>query len=178
MKFITDPPTLENLKSLYQSEMYQNLLKVFSKRSKLKLDNRDYDDATIQILLNYAQRRYMVLNIPFAEVFSEFEKNKSALLAYFIATTEFFNEEDENPDGEFPEGEEPGEENKSKVKETFGIARTFFIDKFCEFYLLKTGDKERLLSFLKATRMPFAKKYASQIEKLYQQALSCQEPFE
>ena len=116
----------------------------------------------------------MILNIPFDEVLLEFEKSKDDFLKYQIAATEFFNEKDNDiPDGEFPKGEEPDEDDKLEVVEVFGIDKTFFVDKFCEFYLLRTGDKERLLHFLKTTRMPFAKKYAGQITKLYKQTISC-----
>ena len=40
IKFIKNPPTVENLKSLYDSEMYQNMLDEFAKRTKHELDNR------------------------------------------------------------------------------------------------------------------------------------------
>ena len=173
IKFIKNPPTPENLKSLYESEMYQSFLNEFVKHSKHKLDNRAYNNDRVNILLNHYRRRYLILNLPFEEVLLEFGKNKGEFLKYEIMATAFFIEEtDDNPDGEFPDGEEPGEDDKSKVIETFGIDKTFFIDKFCEFYLLKTGDNERLLHFLKTTRMPYAKKYAGQIKKLYKQAVS------
>ena len=173
IKFIKNPPTVENLKSFYESDMYQDLLSEFAKRSKHKLDNREQNTTVLFNKLTRYQNRYLILNIPFEEVLSEFEKNKDDFLNYQIAAIAFFNEEvDENPDGEFPKGEEPDEDDKSEVIEVFGIDKTFFIDKFCEFYLLKTGDKERLLHFLKTTRMPFAKKYAGQITKLYNQNAS------
>lgn len=172
IKFIKNPPTVEDLKSLYESKMYQNLLNEFEKRSKHKLDTRKEDPTRLFNKLTYIKRRYLILNIPFGEVLSEFEINKDVFLDYHIAMTEFFNEEsDESLDGEFPEGEEPGKEDKPEVEEVFGIDRTFLLDKFCEFYLLKTGDKERLLHFLKTTRMPYAKKYAGQITKLYKQTM-------
>ena len=168
IKFIKNPPTVANLKSLYESEQYQDLLVEFDKRSKHKLDNREQNQTALFTKLTRYQKRYLILNIPFEEVLSEFEKNRDEFLNYKIATIAFLNEkEDENPDGEFPKVEELGEEDKSETIEVFGIDKTFFIDKFCEFYLLKTGDKERLLHFLKTTKMPLAKKYAGQITKLY-----------
>jgi hypothetical protein len=171
IKFIKNPPTVENLKSLYESEMYQNLLNEFAERSEQKLDNREYSNDKINILLNRAQKRYLILNIPFEEVLSEFENSKDEFLNYQITVTDFFTKkEDKNPDGEFPKGEKPEKDDKSEVIEVFGLSKTFLIDKFCEFYLLKIGDNERLLHFLNTTRMPFAKKYTGQITKLYKQA--------
>ena len=173
IKFIKYPPTVENLKSLYNSEMYQSLLNEFAKRTKHELDNREQNLTALFNKLTHSRRRYMILNVPFDEVLSEFEKSKDDFLKYQIAATIFFSENDKHPDGEFPKGEESDEDDKSEVEEVFGIDKTFLIDKFCEFYLLRTGDKERLLHFLKTTRMPFAKKYAGQITKLYQQTFSC-----
>jgi hypothetical protein len=174
IKFIKNPPTVENLKSLYESDMYQGLLSEFAEHSKHKLDNREQNQIALLNKLTRYQKRYLILNIPFEVVLSEFEKNKSEFLNYQIAAIAFFNEEvEDNPDGEFPKGEELDKEDKSETIEVLGIDKTFFVDKFCEFYLLKTGDKERLLHFLQTTRMPFAKKYAGQIMKLYKQATSC-----
>ena len=169
---IKNLPTVENLKTLYESDVYQNLLSEFDKRSKHKLDNGKEDEAELIDMLALYRERYLILNVPFEEVWLEFEKSKDIFLDYLIATTAFFNQEDDkNSDGEFPKGEEPNEDDKSEVIEVFGIDKTFFIDKFCEFYLLKIDDKERLLHFLKTTRMPFAKKYAGQITKLYKQVI-------
>ena len=171
LKFIENPPTVEDLKSLYESDTYQNLLSEFAKLSKHKLDNRESDDSRLFNILSIIQRRYVILNIPFDEVLSEFEKQKEVLLKFTILSTNFFIEHDEDPDGEFPEGEGPDAEEKSEVIETLGIAKTFLLDKFCETYLLNLGDKERLLHFLKTTRMPQAKKYIGQISKLYNHSL-------
>jgi hypothetical protein len=168
IKFIKNPPTLENLSSLYESELYQGVLQEFAKLSKHKLDERKEDSMTLINKLNYNVRRCLILNIPFEEILSEFEIHKDNILKYWLAKAEFFMEtENEDSDGEFPKGEEPGEDDKSVVLQIFGISKTALLDIFCEFYLLKTGDKERLLHYLKTTRMPSAKKYAVQITKLH-----------
>lgn len=170
MKFIDNLPTVENLESLYNSKMYQDLLTRFDERSKHKLDTREHDRIWLLTVLTHYKGRYVILNIPFEEVLSEFEKDIDEFLEYELAATAFFiGKKDDHPDGEFPKGEQPGKDDKSVVIESFGIARSFFIDKFCEYYLLRTGDKERLLHFLKTTRMPYAKKYAGQITKIYKQ---------
>ena len=169
IKFIKNPPTVENLKSIYESEAYRNLLREFNRLSKYKLDNRDEDNDSLFNRLTRIQKRYLILNISFEEVVSGFVNNREALLEYHIVATDFFNENDDNPDGEFPKGEEPDEDDKPKTIQTLGISRTALLDRFCEFYLLKADDKERLLHFLKTTRMPGAKKYAGQITKLYKQ---------
>lgn len=173
IKFIKNPPTVNDLKSLYESETYQNLLKEYDKHAKYKLDTRTGDYMGAINMLANVQKRYLILNIPFEEVRSEFERKKEDLLKYSILKINFFNDkEDDCPDGEFPKGEEPGEDDKSVVIESFAISRFILIDNFCEFYILNIGDKERLLHFLKTTRMPQAKKFAGQITRLYKQAMT------
>ena len=170
IKFIKNPPTIEDLMVLYESDVYQTLLDEYSKRARYKLDSRPEDEMSIIKSLANAQRNYLILNIPFEEVLSEFEMRKEDLLKYSIIKINFFNNLDNNcTDGEFPEGEEPDKDDKWEVIETLGICKSFFFNNFCELYLLNTGDKERLLHFLKTIRMPYAKKYAGQITKLYKQ---------
>lgn len=171
-KFIKNPPTVSDLKHLYESKVYQDLLNEYDKRARYKSDTRQEDQMRVIHTLTNTRKRYLILNIPFEEVQSGFEQKKEELLNYCIYRINFFNDMDDgHPDGDFPEGEEPNEEEKSVVIERFGISRFFFLDCFCEFYLLNIGDKERLLHFLKATRMPQAKKFIAQITKLYKQAM-------
>ena len=40
-------PTVTELKSLYESEMYQNLLREFAKRSNRELDNNEQDESEL-----------------------------------------------------------------------------------------------------------------------------------
>ena len=172
IKFIENPPTVNDLRNLYKSEIYQNLLKEYDKRSKHKLDSRQENEMYVVNQLTSIQKRYLILNIPFKEVLSEFEQKKEELLDFFVYRINFFNDkEDDCPDGEFPKGEELDENDKSVVIEKFGISRASLIDIFCEFYLLNIGNKERLLHYLKTTRMPQAKKHAGQITKLYAQSM-------
>ncbi len=166
MKFIDNPPTTENLKELYNSTSYQNLLIEFEKQSNHKLEKEEDAVPDLYKYLNFIQRRYLILNIPFEEVCVEFEKLKEKLLGFTIRSIDFFVAEETNADGEFPEGEEPDEEEDHTYEEG-GVSRTFILDKFCEAYLLELGDKERLLHFLKTTRMPYAEQYLRQITKLY-----------
>ena len=136
-KFIKNPLTVDDLRNLYKSEIYQNLLHEYDKRSKHKLDSRQENEMSVVNQLTNIQKRYLILNIPFKEVLSEFEQKKEELLDFFVYRINFFNDkEDDCPDGEFPEGEELDEGDKSVVIEKFGVSRTFMIDIFCEFYLL------------------------------------------
>ncbi len=172
VKFIKNPPTTEDLAALYESAMYRDLLAAFEQKSGHRLDARDMDRSGLTIPLSHLKRHYLILNIPFAEVLSEFARLKETVLRFTLLSVDFFAAQEDEADGEFPAGEEPDEDDKSATVENLGIARTFMLEKFCEAYLLDTGDKARLLHFLQTTRMPNAKKYAGQIAKLYKQAVS------
>ncbi len=164
IKFIKNPPTAEDLISLYESDLYNEILTEFGK--KIRLADNSYAS---QMIRQRIQKKYLILNIPFDEVLAEIQSFKDEFLNFCIARARFY--EDRNPDGEFAEGEELEEEEKSVTIKNWGISKTFLFDNFCEFYLLKNGDKERTLHFLKTTRMPYAKKHLSEITKIYKQSL-------
>ncbi len=163
IKFIKNPTTTEDLIELYNSDLYKDILSAFGKKFELAHASSD-----LQMIRQVVARYYLILNIPFKEVLSEMKAFKHEFLSFCIEKSTFYNnKKDEHPDGEFPEGEEPDEKEKSKVIKTHGISRTFLMNNFCEFYLLKNGDKERTLHYLKTTRMPYAKKHLSEITKIY-----------
>jgi hypothetical protein len=152
-----EPPTVENLKSLYESELYQNLLSEFAERTRVlgtvqancKLDDREQDLTILLSNLAYCQRRYHILGIAFEEVLREFEKNRDNFLEYQIAVTA---------------------ENYTHFDDFPKIDKTYFIERFCEFYILQTGDFKRLLAYLAVfDKMANAKnqRYAERITKIY-----------
>ena len=152
-----EPPTVENLKSLYESELYQNLLSEFAKRTRVlgtvqancELDDREQDLTILLSNLVYCQRRYHILGIAFEKVLSEFEKNRDNFLEYQIAVMQ--------------------EDNKP-VDHYLKIEKTYLIERFCEFYILQTGDQKRLLAYLAVVnKMAHTKniKYAKRITKIY-----------
>ncbi len=160
-------PTIDDLKKIFYSDIYQQTLTDYDKIAIHKLDKRD-DDATSFNILSRLERDFKFIGLTTDQVFEHFERTRLKLVPYTISCTNFFITQPED-DGEFPKGEEQGQENKSVTLKVFGISRTFLLDKFCELYILETMNKDRLLEYLKITRMPGAKKYAGQITKLYKQ---------
>jgi hypothetical protein len=156
-------PTVENLKSLYESELYQNLLSEFAERSNRELDNREYNSDVLYSKLGYCQRRYQLLNVPFEEILSAFEKNKDRFLDYQISATAFFSEQDKNIEFGLPE---------SELISDSGIDKTYFLERFCEFYLLQSDKKERLIHYIGTRKVKYIGKYAEQITQLYNQNIS------
>lgn len=169
IKFIqmNSTPTIADLKKIFNSDIYQQMLIDYAKVAIHKLDARDIDGFGLNILQRL-ERDYKFLGLTTAQIFEYLEQRRLKLVSYTISCINFFNTQPED-DGDFPEGEEQGEENKSEIIEVLGISSTLFLDKFCEFYILENKDKDQLLQYLKITRMPGAKKYAGQITKLYKQ---------
>lgn len=161
-------PTIDDLKKIFYSDVYQQTLTDYDKIATHKLDKRKDDATSLYNILGRRERDFKFIGLTTDQVFEHFERTKLELVSYAIACTNFFIAQPED-DGEFPKGEVQGEENKSVTLKVFGIVRTFLLDKFCELYILETMDKDRLLEYLKITRMPGAKKYAGQITKLYKQ---------
>ena len=155
-------PTVENLKVLYESEMYQNLLSKFIERSSLKLDNRESNSAVLYSKLVYCQRRYQLLNISFEELWEAFENNIDLFLTYQIIATDFFNQKDRTLEFGLME---------SDLINVNNIDKTYLLERFCEFHLLQSGNKERLICYLGRTKVMYIVKYAEQITKLYRQAI-------
>ena len=156
-------PTVENLKTLYESEIYQNLLHEFVERSNRELDNREQEAFDLFHKLVYCQRRYHILGVSFEEVLSAFEKHSDIFLEYQLAATAFFEDEDTNPYFE-----------KSDLTGVWGLDKTYLIERFCEFYLLQTGDQQRLWYYLTVTRKMQPnrnKRYTEQITRLYHQTI-------
>jgi len=168
MKYIDNPPSIDELKSLYNSDIYQSLIKELE-IAGIKFVQSEVDMRLINIL-SHAQKRTIHLNIPFEELESEFHKNADELLRFTKAKITFFEKiSDKDIDGEIPKGEELGEENKSKIIEVLGYSKIILLYNIFELYLLKAGDSERLFNYLKASRMPYAKEYQGQLKKLYKQ---------
>ena len=155
--------TLDELMSFYKSEQYISLLSEFANRSKQypnllnefaihakqELDDREADAFNLFFKLLYCQRRYMILGVPLEKVISEIESNKETFLNYQVSATDFFNEQE--------------------------IDSTYLIEKFCEFYLLQTGDQNRLLHYLIVVKPSISfspRKYAKEITQLYHQTIN------
>jgi hypothetical protein len=140
--------TLEELTSFYESEQYQNMLVEFTNRSKREFGSRETDMFNLFFSLSYCQRRYMILDVPFSKVLSEIERNRDIFLDYQVSATDFFNEQEIDP--------------------------TYLIEKFCEFYLLQTGDFRRLhyyLTIAKPSISFYPRKYAETITQLHKNAV-------
>ena len=120
-------PTVAELKSLYESEMYQNLLHEFAKRTNRELDDSEQDESELLNELTILQKHYAILDTPFEEILSEFKRSKDQFLDYVIALKKHY-------------------ENAIKFPIVSKIHKTYLLSCFCVFYLAKTAIQKRLVS--------------------------------
>jgi hypothetical protein len=159
-----EPPSVENLKVLYESELYQNVLSEFVHRSNRELDNFEPNSTGLYNKLEYCQRRFGILNTPSKKIMSAFGENRNKFLEYQIAATIFFSEKDKNLEFRM---------EKSDLINGFSkIDPTYLLERFCEFYLLQTENKTRLLQYIGYHKTLFIVKYVEQITQIYRQTIS------
>ena len=121
-------PTVAELKSLYESEMYQTLLHEFAKRTNQELDS-EQDESELLNELTILQEHYAILDTPFEEILSEFKRSQNLFLNYLINLTECNNDE-------------------IKLPIVSKIDRTHLLECFCDFYLVKTGIQKQPSIFM------------------------------
>jgi hypothetical protein len=132
MNLINNPPTTNDLKSLYESKLYKGMLVEFEKISGHKLRNEDEDEKYIYARLDNIKRRYLILNIPFKEVLFEFEKEKDNLIRFTDLSVRLFSKE-KDKGGEFPEGEGLSKDDEPETIKVLGITRLFYWINFANY---------------------------------------------
>ncbi|MFJ4068950.1 hypothetical protein ACIPW4_27255 [Pseudomonas sp. NPDC089996] len=72
---------------------------------------------------------------------------------------------DEDDEEEYPAGAEPSDDEKSKILSIGKYSQGFLLTNLIEYALAMSG-RERLLEYIKLSRIPHAKKYADQVINL------------
>lgn len=118
--------------------------------------------------ITYLQRELSAANIDKETAISILESEADELLAYCLAVIDDEEMTEDAEVEEYPEGEEP-DENDIDCDNTvvLGIANGIALTRMCEFHCLKNRKYLDLLVFLKWGRIPFHKKYASQLKRVY-----------
>ena len=116
-------PTVAELKSLYESEIYQNLLNEYARRSNRELDSNEQDEIELLKELTWLRKCYALLDAPFEEILSEFKRSKDLFLDYLIAKKKF---------------------NKDRIELPIvsKIYKTYLLACFCEFYMAITALRQ------------------------------------
>ena len=118
-------PTVAELKSLYESEMYQNLLHEFAKRSNRELDNNEDDQSELLRRLTWLRKCYALLDAPFEEILSEFKRSKDLFFDYLIARLK------------------KRSNDRIALPIVSKIDKTYLLECFCDFYMVLTAIRQK-----------------------------------
>jgi len=140
-------PTLEELKIFYESEMYVSMLKEFAHRMSIEIGYIEEDKHNQFFMLLRCQRRYMVLNEDFVNVIEVIENNREHFIDYQVEAAKHFDDHE--------------------------IDTTYLMERFCEYYLLHTGENKRLYNYLAIVQSNSSNiRKTSNIPRIYQEIIT------
>ncbi|MCC6287217.1 MAG: hypothetical protein IT249_04975 [Chitinophagaceae bacterium] len=149
---------MEGVKKLINSKYYGILLNKVKEVTKITINDSDPPFA----LLNYDMGRLKAAKVN-AEVLERLlEEHMDSVLKFSVLKIGYRFDEEED----FPPGEELDDDDKPKTIEVLPYYKDFLVTALVEFYLLKDKPSE-LNPYLKATRIPHAKKYEKQLKDIY-----------
>lgn len=152
---------MNEIVSFLKTEHYLNLISNICEEYHLKLadfqeEESDFYERILNKKLNNAQ-------VSFNEI-KEFLKEESERIKEFsILNINFFDKDEEQ---EYPKGEEI--EKEDSISTSLGYSYDFIFSFAISYYILKTKP-DYFEEYSKKMRIPYAKKYAKQVKKLYKQ---------
>lgn len=148
--------SLHRVQELVTSGTYRDLM------YKIKsIANIDVEPTHEGVLVDLDLSRIARAKIEFGEILRAFSESGEQIISYSVAKFDFYSGDDES-DGEYPPGEEPGPHDRSKTVSASTYSQGFLLANTIE-YILGTDSRERLLEYLRLSRIPHAKKYADQV---------------
>ncbi|MDX9979176.1 MAG: hypothetical protein RBU25_03915 [Lentisphaeria bacterium] len=117
-----------------------------------------------------SQRQLALAGLTASAVVGLLVEEKDALIRFSIAVQRAC--QGDNPDGEFLPGEELPPEEAAETVEVLGLGSGFGLTHLCYYVLSVAEKKSELQSFLKATRIPGAAKFASQLRQIRKEVRS------
>ncbi|AWL78029.1 hypothetical protein DKB58_03210 [Capnocytophaga canimorsus] len=144
-------------KQIINSSQYQSLVDDIQKRIKLKILN-EYRDT----VASRDEQKMKLANLSGEKAMKLLETDKENFSKFALCKMQKF--ENAKIDEEYPIGEEPEQEDDNEM--ILGYSKSFLLLYLIEYYLLKTNPSE-LETYLKATRIPYAKKYEKELKKIY-----------
>ncbi|WP_438284278.1 hypothetical protein [Pseudomonas alabamensis] len=151
--------SLHEVQALVASDTYQDgLLKIRG------IANIEIEPAYEGVLVNLDLTKLARAQIDAGDISRTLGENGQQIISYSIAKLNLMSSDDEN-NGEHPPGEEPESHDRSKTISASTYSQGFLLTNTIE-YLLGTDSPEKLLAYLKLSRIPHAKKYAGQILEL------------
>lgn len=143
---------MESIKNLIESDSYSSLLDMVRNKANIQIEAAPLPSA----LLNYDAGRLKAAKIDAPVLAGILETDLDAVSKYSVIRLGFKDEEDQ----------EQGEEEKDKLIETLPYYKNFLVSMLIEYYFLKNKPSE-LAAYLKAARMPNAKKFEKELKEAY-----------
>ena len=148
---------MEITKQIIDSNPYRNLVDNIQKRTRLKVLS-EYRDA----VASRDEQKMKLANLSKEEAMKLLEMDKEIFNEFVLCKMQKF--QNAKIDEEFPNGEEPEQEDENET--ILGYSKNFLLLYLIEYFLLKTNPSG-LEPYLKATRIPNAKKYEKELKEIY-----------
>ncbi|WP_276379043.1 hypothetical protein [Flavobacterium sp. H4147] len=127
---------------------------------KLRI-NIEIDDNIPDVVWGFSIKELNLANVTVDDLKSLIELHTDSISAYVEIKLKKYSDDIEQ---EYPEGYEPEEENDEIVNLPF--YKNFLIIYLAEYWILKENPKE-IENYVRALRIPYAKKYAKEITVIY-----------
>ncbi|MBC9130884.1 hypothetical protein JMI89_08690 [Frischella sp. Ac48] len=148
---------MEIAKQIIDSCQYKNLVDNIQKRTKLKVLS-EYREA----VASRDEKKMKLANLSEEEAMKLLEMDKEIFNEFVLCKMQKF--ENVKIDEEYPNREEPEQEDDNET--ILGYSKSFLLLYLIEYFLLKTNPSG-LEPYLKATRIPNAKKYEKELKEIY-----------
>jgi len=150
---------MQSIKNLIEGNGYKALLQNVRQQINIQVNENDPPSAMLNIDVN--NLRAAKLDAQALENILETDLNEITKYAVLkIGTVKDDGEQ------EYPEGEEPDEDDEDEVIETLPYYKDFLVGMIIEYILLKQKPSE-LAAYLKALRIPGAKKFEKELKDIY-----------
>ncbi len=145
------------MKNLVQSKCYQKAVQEIKGKTNIGVD-ADYDD----VLAELDNNRVAKAGVEVSDIVELLDSDYIQIVNFAIGKLVKFH--NAKIDEEYPKGEEVEKEDCNEVHGNYVIS--FLLMYLLEYYFLKNNPSE-LESYLKAIRVPNAKKYSRELNKIY-----------
>jgi len=152
---------MDEIKKFIESEIYNELLNKVRMQVKIEVNEL----LPPIVLLNHDASLLKAAKITIGEI-SDLISKDDKVSQFIIAKMTFYETHKEVDNNEYPEGEELEDDELPVVKKTLPYYKNFMFGFLLEYYFLKNRPSE-LISYLKATKMPHAKKYENELKEIH-----------
>lgn len=148
---------MEISKQIINSSQYQSIVDNIQRRIKLKILSEYRDTAARR-----DEQKMKLANLSGEEIMKVLETDKDDFIQFSLCKMQRF--ENVKIDEEYPIWEKPEQEDDNET--ILGYSKGFLLLYLIEYYLLKNNPSE-LEPYLKAIRIPNARKYKNELKEIY-----------